>query len=76
MTKTFGLKAQGTKIFGDGDVWIDWFLFDPNVSDEEIIEIIGREASYGGPGRMFQDSAIISRTQTRALATIRGGYDV
>lgn len=66
----------GTSIREDGESWYLWRVFPKGTTDDEIREVFGTQASYGGPGRVFYDEAYIVRKGSRVLAKQYGGLDI
>jgi hypothetical protein len=73
------LKA-GTREYGDGEVWLDWWLLPRDLgdlTDEEVVNALDlhEHPSYYG-GQSFSGRPSIRRSPHRTLVTRRAGYDV
>lgn len=70
---------EGVRRADNGESWTNWWLF-PRIRDEEtladVIEWLGVDAYYGGPGRVFTRGAGIRHSLSYTLITQDGGYDV
>jgi len=71
---------KGVRRWGDTSIdgGIGWEVYDGlnDKTNEEILEILGYSAYYGGVGRPFTGGPMIQRTSTRVLITQDFGWDI
>lgn len=72
------LIRQGSKSYGDGDSWNNWWLF-PRLSDDEVKDVMIKydiDRYYSGPGQTFSNRPSVRHSARYTLITQFGGYDI
>lgn len=69
---------EGCKKFGDGDSWVNWWLF-PRLTPaqvEDVMDDYDLTAWGNGPGTAYTRSGYAQHSKSYTLVTQHGGYDV
>lgn len=76
-----GLKFRGAGTSGDGESWHTCMVFSVNekikeMTDDDLLAIVGWDCYYGGPGRAFSHRPWVQRKEKVVVVKQHGGLDI